>query len=706
MTNPDNRLTKGRPAICSIIFSIIAILSGLAWEAPNTIDSLRSQLKTAASPADSLSILFNIYDCTLYEQRGEILEEVYNAADRAGNDDAKLDVIRLMAGLYEDSDSMRHVILNKLDKLPDSDKKKSMDVYVKARYATKAIRDLPESELQKKLHHHLAKYKEFQSLGVYDRIEYLFYLCAYLRSSTDGELLIKYLHELAECIEDLEQPDLALKSLLYSQAAKSFFNNDMYKEAVEANKKMLEINSEFDRMHEAQGRIYRNYAGSTYFCYYNMLMCSEVLTPEEIETCYRRMRELEDTTPRLFESTDLRKRAKAYYLMAKKDYVHALPLIKEQLELDIPREEYGFLVEALIEAAKNTGAKADLLYALKINNVLLQERLEVKTDKNYKELQTLYEVNELRQQNNNLEKENKQFQESHNDNQISAAIIAMVIVFIILAIVYTLYRKSQRLTNGLRISNKILTDERDALRAAQADLVDARDKAKAADRIKTDFVNNLNREIKTPLSAIVEYSHLMSDFAMEDHRDYIRRFGDIISRNTDLLTTLVNDVLELPSLENARLSVCIQPASVKDICHWAMVMVAKHVNPGVRLIFAGENRDDVSVRTDPHRVEQVLLNMLLNAAKFTDRGSITLDYQPSDDLTELTFSVTDTGIGIPKGAEEKVFGRFEKLSSTYQGNGLGLYICKLLADLLNGKISIDSSYRKGARFTFTIPVNL
>ena len=122
-------------------------------------------------------------------------------------------------------------------------------------------------------------------------------------------------------------------------------------------------------------------------------------------------------------------------------------------------------------------------------------------------------------------------------------------------------------------------------------------------------------------------------------------------------------------------------------------------------MFANAGQDDVNIYTDPHRVEQVLLNLLTNAAKFTEKGTITLSYEFSSDRENLIFTVTDTGIGIPRGKEEIIFTRFEKLNSTTQGNGLGLYISRLLAGLLKGSLRLDPDYRQGARFIFTIPVN-
>ena len=122
------------------------------------------------------------------------------------------------------------------------------------------------------------------------------------------------------------------------------------------------------------------------------------------------------------------------------------------------------------------------------------------------------------------------------------------------------------------------------------------------------------------------------------------------------------------------------------------------------MIFTPQPQPDTTIKTDRRRVEQVLINLLNNAAKFTTNGLITLSYILNTDAGTVTFSVTDTGIGIPKGKESIIFERFEKLDSSTQGSGLGLNICRLISQLLKGNISVDTSYRDGARFLFTIPI--
>lgn len=682
---------------------IMAVVCGQT-RAVTVMDSLLNELKHIDNAADSVGVLFDIYDCSNYQERGAPLEQLYETAVRAGDQYSALEALHLLAGLYEGDDKEQAGLLERVKKLPDSDARRRTELYIKVRHAFTSVRSLPEEERLALIRDQLSRYKETRNLHTYDRIEYLFYLCSYIRSTTDGEFLIRYLRELETLIEELPEEELYLRSIYYKQAAMCYLANNMQRDAVEANRKALEINSLFDKRHGADGREFRYYTGSTYLCYHNMLMCHDVLTPEEVETYYRRMVELEERTERLRDSYILRDNSRIYYLMATKQYEQAVPLIKKQLELNNSSEEYNYMVDALIKISTELGNKKDLLLALRINNDILKKRLETKTVQSLKELQILYEVNDLRLENDNLEHENLNIDTKYRQEQMTKAIIAIVIVLVMIIMAFILYRRNRRLASNLKNSNTTLISERDMLRNARNDLIVARDQAKAADKFKNDFVNNLNHEISTPLSAIVEYSHLLSDHALSDKREYIRHYGALLARNCDLLMTLVNDVLELPSLESARLSVTIQSASVQGMCRWAIDLISNHLAPGVELIYESDGDPDVSVRTDPNRVEQVLIHMLSNAAKFTEKGFVTLSYSLSDDRSKLSFTVTDTGIGIPRGKEEAIFSRFEKISHSTQGNGLGLYICRLLADILKGEIRLDATYRKGARFIFTIPV--
>lgn len=688
-----------------LVLSLIITFS-FAARCQNTVDSLRYRLAASVTASDSIRLLYNIYDCSQNSEQGQALESLYELAVRHGDYHTANDVLKLSSNHYMSNDSMLQVLIRRAKDLPDSDEKRTTLLFMNVRAASNQARTLTKGQREVKLRDYLAQHTRSEEYDTYKRIEYLFNLCSYLRMSTEGELLTKYFQELQELIDKLPSRDLALKSLFYTQAANSYLSNEMIDEAVQANQTLLSIIEELEKQYVAKGRVFRNFDRAKFICYRRLLRCHQALEQAQIDDYYNKIIPIIDRNPALQKLSGQSKKPTIYYMMAKNRYADAIPLIKEQLKDTInTNEETLYLVEALLKASEATGDKENQLVALEMSNDIIKERIESKAAESYKELQIIYDVNDLKQTNDELVLANQQIVLNRHKEQLTYATISLIVLVLLLLVVYVLYHRSKKLTANLYKSNAMIIDERDALKRTQKELIEARDKAKAADRIKSDFVNNMSHEIRTPLEAIVEYSGLIADCADNDKREYIKRFADVITLNSDLLLTLVNDVLDLPSLENAKVSVHITQSSIQKICNVALDNVKRHLKPDIRLVFVNEGEADASIMTDPHRVEQVLLNLLMNAAKFTEKGSIILKYAFSENRDNVTFTVTDTGIGIPRGKEEIIFSRFEKLNSSSQGNGLGLYISRLLAGLLKGSLRLDADYRKGARFIFTIPVN-
>ncbi len=568
------------------------------------------------------------------------------------------------------------------------------------------VRSLTQDEREDRVRDYLGLHKKTEGYDLYERIEYLFQLCTYLRLSTEGELLTNYFQELQTLIDSLPDSELDLKYLFYTQAANNYLSNGMIPEAVAANKTLLDLTEQLDERHASQSRTFINYDMPAFVCYRRLLLCHDVLGKDEVDKYYSKMLSLFDRNPNLQKLSGEKDRATINYLMAQKRYGQAIPLIKEQLnDSSVAPEDQMYLVEALMKAAEAVGNKEDLLMALEMSNDMLKDRIEKKASESYKDLQMIYEVNDLKGTNEELRFTNQQIVINRHKERLTYGIICLVVLSVLLVFVFVLYRRSKQLTSNLTKSNTMVIEERDALQRAQKDLIEARDKAKTANHIRNDFINNMGHEIRNPLEAIVEYSKLVADCADPNKREYIKRFADIITINTDLLLMLVNDVLDLPSLESAKFSIRMMKSSVQKICNVAIDNVRRHIKRGINLVFVNAGQPDTIIVTDPYRVEQVLLNLLMNAGKFTEEGTITLEYTISSMHDKMMFAVTDTGIGIPQGKEDVIFSRFWQLDSATPGTGLGLYISRLLANMLGGTLVLDNDYRTGAKFIFTIPIS-
>lgn len=244
---------------------------------------------------------------------------------------------------------------------------------------------------------------------------------------------------------------------------------------------------------------------------------------------------------------------------------------------------------------------------------------------------------------------------------------------------------------------------KDDLQESEGALREAKERAEESSRLKSAFLANMSHEIRTPLNAIVGFSDVLSsvETSVEEQRGYF----DIIKTNSDLLLRLINDILDVSRLEVDRVTFALEKCDIVQVCRQAMVSVEKARQSSNQLIFEADF-SVLEVRTDIQRLQQVVINLLSNADKFTENGTITLRLQPDEKHQVAVISVTDTGCGIPEEKQSLVFERFEKLNEYAQGTGLGLAICRLIVTKWGGKIWIDPAYTKGARFVFTHPLDL
>lgn len=229
-----------------------------------------------------------------------------------------------------------------------------------------------------------------------------------------------------------------------------------------------------------------------------------------------------------------------------------------------------------------------------------------------------------------------------------------------------------------------------------------KEKAVQAIQRKNMFLSNMSHEVRTPLNAIVGFSAVLTDEDESFDDESRREFSEIIKVNSFLLLKLINDILDFSDFENDNITFNIRTHDAVKLCNEVVETVMASRKLEVEMRFD----TDLSVLmldTDDARLRQVLINLLVNAAKFTEQGSIVLELKMADAGTAL-FSVTDTGCGIPPEKQHLIFERFEKLNDFVQGSGLGLSICQLIVKYMNGKLWVDSGYTRGARFCFTHPL--
>ena len=225
-------------------------------------------------------------------------------------------------------------------------------------------------------------------------------------------------------------------------------------------------------------------------------------------------------------------------------------------------------------------------------------------------------------------------------------------------------------------------------------------KVREADKLKSAFLANMSHEIRTPLNAIIGFSNILAE---TDDREEKEEFVKIINNNSDLLLRLITDILDFSKIESGILDYSLADASLKEIFYEQFQVHALKIQEQVSLICDFDALPDILVHTDPKRVTQVISNLISNAVKFTEKGSIRLSFRIVEGY--VLIEVIDTGIGISLQHQQTIFDRFMKVNSFKQGTGLGLTICKTINKALGGTSGVDSKVGEGTRFWFTLPYN-
>ena len=316
---------------------------------------------------------------------------------------------------------------------------------------------------------------------------------------------------------------------------------------------------------------------------------------------------------------------------------------------------------------------------MEIYDSLREKVVDAESSELRAEMDTRYDLNHLE-----LEKERL----TSRNRQIGFLSISFVLL---LSIVWGI---SQRIhLNKLkRMQKELLESNEEVLRQSE--------KAQESEKMKTAFINSMCHEIRTPLNAINGFSNLLLDETIDAECKV--EFPELIQQNTDLLTRLLNDLLEVSNLSSSVEELPMEKADICSICVQEMDRLQTgEGKAGIRYCLDVDN-GDCNIRTNIPYLSQTLAHLLNNANKFTESGEIKLSCHREGE--QLVIKVTDTGIGIPEEKQEWVFDRFTKLDEFKPGAGLGLYICRLIVRRLGGTINIDREYTGGTRFVLVFPV--
>lgn len=317
--------------------------------------------------------------------------------------------------------------------------------------------------------------------------------------------------------------------------------------------------------------------------------------------------------------------------------------------------------------------KKDYPNALKYykNSYYIQDSLSTNDARQQlNELQVKYDVNTLNSEKAALEIKNKK-------TLIISLSTLLILVIGVCSYLYFSLKKEKRMKAELKVLNR---------------------KAQESEKMKQAFINSICHEIRTPLNSIVGFSDLIMN---EDIDEEMRReFPAEIQKSTLLLTGLVNSMLEVANLDVSEDKLPCEPTDIRNICIQEIEKISPKLGIKYQLDIA---EDTLLITTNAAYLTMVIEHLLNNANKFTEKGFITLGYKVNHSNDQICISVADSGCSIPKEKQEEVFNRFSKLDTFVPGNGLGLYLCRLIVKRLDGEIKIDPDYTEGTRVIVNLP---
>ncbi len=399
-------LSKFAYSLLKIIMRLTKIIYILALLVPfiarsqsiprdSTVAQLKEQLAITTDPDDSIKILYNLYDIADRTNIGEYATRIFETAGRLRDSNVQLDVLRNVATVYLNNDSIINLCLEATRDMPESYDRKETELYLKVLLTASEVRKASQKEMNDSLIAIMERFHDEPDLDLYERIYKLYRLALYLGNSQFGDMYQERMAQLYTLISNLPEIDnSALSSLFYTQAAHIFTAKEEHEMAVTADKQLLEIMDTLAVRYNEDGRPYRNYDRNRYVSYRRLLGNYPALAPEEVEDYYAEICSIAARNSTVRKDLESNQRARIFYLMATRRFAEAMPLIRKHLS-DKTNDRYRRqFLRFLKTCARATGDNATLLWATTEYNNILEEYYRVQTNEKYHEIDMLRDMRE------------------------------------------------------------------------------------------------------------------------------------------------------------------------------------------------------------------------------------------------------------------------------------------------------------------------
>lgn len=337
---------------------------------------------------------------------------------------------------------------------------------------------------------------------------------------------------------------------------------------------------------------------------------------------------------------------------------------------------YKGMASNLYKAEKFKSAYLMLNKYISLNDSIHREEFQEQLS----ELSTRFNINKLE-----LEAQKASMKVRNIQYYYACVLIVILLITLIVGIKFYLHK--------LR-SNRLLQKQAD-------ELLQANERAQQAHLMKTAFIQNMNHEVRTPLNAIVGFTECLTQIQLSP--EDMQEICSTIKENSDKLLKIIGDMLSIANIDSGNNTLDFQPLSVDECCGVLIEEMKDRMEHDVKLYYTPHD-EDFTLVTDVYTVHQILTNLVHNAIKFTRQGEIELSYRVDSKKGKILFLVRDTGPGIDESLKEKIFERFYKVDSFVPGSGLGLSLCRVLAERLSGEVYLDCSYKQGSLFVFVQPL--